>query len=203
MRRHGAAIIPCVLRAPHDALHNDSAGRPKNVASHCYNCDFLRRTVNTPSIPVPASGLSFADLYEHEGLARLDALFLERLGEADPALCAALRQGRADPGALAPKQESELLIAAAPHLDDFLAWLFGIEAEVEALSAQHHELAPIFGVKRNFVQRKAMHKIKAAEAETLDGEALARQIETSLGEPLTELSFSRKVVEWQKDEAAN
>jgi NADPH-dependent glutamate synthase beta subunit-like oxidoreductase/NAD(P)H-flavin reductase len=159
--------------------------------------------VNTATIPVPASGLSFTDLYEHDGLRRVDALFLQRLLECDAALHAALIEARTQPDALAPKQESELLIALAPHVDDYVAWLFGIEREVAALSARHLELAPIFGVKRNFVQRKAMHKIKADEAERLDGDSLARTLEALIGEPLTELSFSRHVVAWQQDESAN
>jgi NADPH-dependent glutamate synthase beta subunit-like oxidoreductase len=163
----------------------------------------LRQTVSTPSIPAAASGLSFVDLYEHDGLQRVDARFLQRLAEADAALCDSLVQARADSGALAPKQESELLIALAPHVDDYVAWLFGIEREAAALSARHHELAPLYGVKRNFVQRKAMHKVKADQAETLDGAALALRLEALTGEPLTELSFARHVTEWQKDEAAN
>jgi NADPH-dependent glutamate synthase beta subunit-like oxidoreductase/NAD(P)H-flavin reductase len=159
--------------------------------------------VNTASIPVPASGLEFRDLYEHDGLQKVDALFLERLQPVDPALQEALLLARANPDALAPKQESELLIALAPHVDDYVAWLFGIEAEVAALSARHHELTPIFSVKRNFVQRKAMHKVKAPEAEAIDGPALAQKLEALFGEPLAELSFARHVAAWQQDEAAN
>jgi NADPH-dependent glutamate synthase beta subunit-like oxidoreductase/NAD(P)H-flavin reductase len=157
--------------------------------------------VTSATVPIPASGLSFSDLHEHDGLRRLDALFLERLSGVDAALHGSLLDARTVPDALAPKQESELLIALAPHLDDFLAWLFGIEQAVAALSARHHELAPIFGVKRNFVQRKAMHKLKPAEAETLDGAALASLLQELFGEPLTELSFSQHVTRWQENEA--
>ena len=39
---------------------------------------------------------------------------------------------------LAAKDESELLLALAPHLDDFIGQLFMIETEVRALSEQHH-----------------------------------------------------------------
>ena len=112
-------------------------------------------------IPRPESGLSFAALYEHAGLERLDALFMARLGSSDAELRAALEVARTDPAALSLKAESELLLALAPQLDAFIAWLFGIETEVAALAAKHHELNPIFGVKRNLVQRKAMHKFEA------------------------------------------
>ncbi len=152
-------------------------------------------------------GLSFNDLYRREGLLRLDAAFLAFLGEADASLRARLEAARSGPGALAPKDESALLVALAPHLDDFLARLFGIEAEARALAGRHHELAPLYAVKRNFVQRRALHKVKAEEAAAVDGPAAEAQLVAWLGEPpgtpLGELAFARQVTEWQKDEAAN
>src|SRR5205809_7996868 len=106
-------------------------------------------------------GLSSADLYATAGLARLDAAFLAHLESADAELAARLRAARTDPDALGRKGESELLVALAPDLEDFLAQLFAIEAEVAALRAAHHELAPIFACKRQVVQRKALNKYKA------------------------------------------
>ena len=155
------------------------------------------------AIPRPESGLTFDDLYEHPGLERLDALFVGRLGAADPALQAALASARANPAALASKAESELLLALTPHVEAFIAWLFGIETEVAALAAKHHELNPIYAVKRHFVQRKAMHKFKAEAALELDGPALAAKLEALFGGPLTELAFAQHVTRWQQDEAAN
>jgi len=107
-------------------------------------------------------GLSFPDLYQREGVVRLDAAFVDELAATDKALWQGLVDARAQPDLLTFKQESELLIALAPYLDDFLARLFGIEAEVRALSARHTELAPLYSCKRLFIQRKAMHKIKPA-----------------------------------------
>ena len=104
---------------------------------------------------------------------------------------------------LAAKAESELLLALAPHLDDFIGQLFNIEAEVQALSAQHHKLAPLYSIKRLFVQRKAMHKYKADAAATIDGADVGKQLEALFGEPLTELVFARHVTQWQQDEAGN
>ena len=136
-----------------------------------------------------AFGLAFEDLYAREGLLRLDAAFLQFLAEADAGLRARLEAGRTAPRA--GKDESDLLVALAPHLEDFLARLFGIEAEVQALAARHHELAPLYSVKRLFVQRRALHKVKPGDASP-DGYAFT-----------TELEFARQVTEWQKDEAAH
>jgi NADPH-dependent glutamate synthase beta subunit-like oxidoreductase/NAD(P)H-flavin reductase len=134
-------------------------------------------------------GIRFNDLYEREGLARIDAAFVDFLGQGDAALRDRMVAARAAPPA--GKQESDLLIEAAPHVEDFIAQLFGIEAEAQALAAKHHELAPLYSVKRLFVQRRAMHKVKPEDARP-DGFQFT-----------TELDFARKIAEWLKDEAAH
>jgi hypothetical protein len=79
-------------------------------------------------------GISFPDLYEREGLVRIDRAFLGFLEEADGALLQKLLSARENPAALAPKAESDLLVALAPHFEDFIPKLFGIEAEARALA---------------------------------------------------------------------
>jgi NADPH-dependent glutamate synthase beta subunit-like oxidoreductase/NAD(P)H-flavin reductase len=133
--------------------------------------------------------LEFEDLYSRAGLQKLDAAFLNYVAEGDAALAERLRAARRAPPAR--KDESELLISLAPQLEDFLAHLFGIEAEARSLAARHHELAPLYSVKRLFVQRRALHKVKPEDAKP-DGYAFS-----------TELRFAQDVTEWQKDEAAN
>jgi NADPH-dependent glutamate synthase beta subunit-like oxidoreductase/NAD(P)H-flavin reductase len=144
--------------------------------------------------------LSFNDLYEREGLLRLDAAFVRFLGEADSALRERLLQGRAAPNALPPKTESELLVALAPHFEDFIATLFGIQAEVRALAERHNELAPIYTVKRLFVQRRALHKVKAEDVQRADPAAIEHEL---FGGPFTELDFARKVTAWLQAGAAH
>jgi NADPH-dependent glutamate synthase beta subunit-like oxidoreductase/NAD(P)H-flavin reductase len=148
-------------------------------------------------------GLSLADLYTTEGAIRIDREFLSHLKSVDAGLAERLDAGRKDPSSLDRKAESSLLIALGPHVEDFLARLFGIETEVRALEAAHHELAPLFVVKRLFVQRKAMNTHRADAAATFDGPAMAQELEAALGEPFTELGFANAVTRWQEDEAAN
>jgi NADPH-dependent glutamate synthase beta subunit-like oxidoreductase/NAD(P)H-flavin reductase len=145
-----------------------------------------------------AFGLQFNDLYEREGLLRADAAFLSFLGEVDAALRDRLLASRTAPPAA--KEESDLLIALAPHVEDFIARLFGIEAQARALAERHNELAPIFSVKRLFVQRRALHKVKPEALLNFDADGAARQL---FGGEFTELDFARKVTEWQLNEAAN
>jgi NADPH-dependent glutamate synthase beta subunit-like oxidoreductase/NAD(P)H-flavin reductase len=148
----------------------------------------------------PGFGLTFRDLYSCAGLRRADDAFVAWLGHAEAALAARLAAARTDPDSLTRLQESELLIALAPHLEDWLARLFGIEREVAALQAAQHELAPLFACKRQVVQRKAMNKYKADEAASFDGAALRAALEQKVGAPLTsqrgELAFAVRVGEW-------
>src|SRR5574342_621255 len=150
-----------------------------------------------------AFGLSFAELYQREGLARLDAGFLDSLSEADPSLKVRLLAARAKPENLDARAESELILAIAPHLDDFLAGLFGIQAEFRALAARHHELAPLYTIKRQFVQRRAANRIKPEDAALFDGFALEAELKKRLGGGFDELSYAVKVTEWLADEAAH
>src|SRR5438105_1911591 len=137
-------------------------------------------------------GISFPDLYERAGLIRLDRAFVAYLSEADRSLADKLVAARAQPPASAA--ESELLIALAPHVEDFIAQLCVVEAEASALAARHNELAPLYSVKRQFVQRRALHKVKPADLQQFDPAA---------AEFTTELDFARKVSAWLKDEAAH
>ncbi len=160
---------------------------------------------STPAASSPALrfGFAFADLYDRDALVRLDAAFIAFVREPDAALADRLVTARQDPAALAAKAESELLIALAPHLEDFLARLFGIESELQALAAQHHELAPLYSVKRLFVQRRAVHKVKAEDAAAVDGDAAEKQLAALFEEPFSEVAFAWHVTEWQKDEVLN
>ncbi|CAG0995765.1 Dihydroorotate dehydrogenase B (NAD(+)), electron transfer subunit [Burkholderiales bacterium] len=154
-----------------------------------------------------AHGLAFADLYSTAGAARIDGLFLAHLDAADAPLAARLREARSAPDALGNRAEGDLLIALGPHLEDFVATLFGIQDDVRALEAAQHELAPLYAVKRMFVQRKAMNAHKAEAAAAFDGPALRAALEARIGAPIAgrrhELAFANAVTAWQKDEAAN
>jgi len=148
-----------------------------------------------------AFGLSFAELYQRNGLVGLDAAFVDFLCAADAALGPRLAAARTNPASLDAKAESALILEIAPHLDDFLAELFGIQSEFCALVARHHALAPLYAVKRQFVQRRAANKVKPDEAARFDGPALEAELKKQLGGRLDELAFATRVTEWLADEA--
>jgi len=148
-------------------------------------------------------GLSFPDLYRRDGLERLDAAFVAHVETTDTALFNRLMAGRRDPEGLEAKTESELLIDLAPHLEDFVGEMFGIGEEVRALQARHLALAPLYTVKRLFVQRRAVKGVTIEQAAAIDAAATQHALEELFGEALREESFARHVAPWMDDEAAN
>ncbi|MGE0718757.1 MAG: pyridine nucleotide-disulfide oxidoreductase, partial [Alphaproteobacteria bacterium] len=153
--------------------------------------------------PALRFGLEFADLYDRDGLIRIDRAFIDDLGEADAELQVRLLAARADPAATARKAEGDLLLALAPHVDDFLAKLFAIEPEVATLRAAHYALAPLYAVKRLFVQRRAVKGAAADGAATADGRVLAAELRALGADPDDELAFARVVEGWLADESAH
>jgi NADPH-dependent glutamate synthase beta subunit-like oxidoreductase/NAD(P)H-flavin reductase len=156
-------------------------------------------------------GLSFADLYDREGLVCLDRAFIAHLVETDAGLHDRLVTARRGPDAIERLDESNLLVDLAPHLEDFIGELFGIEGEVRELQARHHELAPLYSVKRLFVQRRVVKGIKEADAVAIDGPDLARELDRLIGSPpdadndiaAWERRYAERVAKWLENETGN
>ncbi len=167
-----------------------------NLASHS------KPAVNSDSL-ILNFNMNFIDLYRRDGLLKLDQTFLDFLREGNEELCARFQHARIHPDKLSRKNESALLIEMAPWVEDFVAKLFDIVAEVNALSARHQELAPIYSCKRQFVQRRAMNKVTEAEVSVLNGTELEKELTNVFGAPFSELLFACKVTEWLENEIEN
>ncbi len=148
-----------------------------------------------------AFGFAFGDLYDRNALARLDGAFIDALSAADAELANRLLAARAAPEAVAAKDESELLIAVAPHLESFIGKLFGVEEALRSLASRANALAPLYEVKRLFVQRVALKKFKPEEAAGFDPAALTTTLGLKISGPDDELAFATHVLAWQKNEA--
>ncbi len=145
-----------------------------------------------------AFGLSFPDLYVREGLIKLDAAFIDELKKSDADLHNRLVTGRSNPEGIEDKAESQLLIDIAPHLEDFIGKLFGIEKEIKELQAKHHELANIYSCKRLFVQRRAAKAYNPEQAYAFNGAELRAELEKLFCEKLSEESYSNHVTKWME-----
>jgi len=147
-----------------------------------------------------AHGLSIADLYRQQGLAELDGIFLDQLDRTASALHVRLASARSAADAISAADESALILELAPILEAFLIELFDIAEEAKALAQRHADLAPLYEVKRQFVQRQAAKEITPEQAVSSDGPALYEILAEQLDGQFDELSLARKIVEWRSDE---
>ncbi len=145
-------------------------------------------------------GLSFEDLYDRDGLVRVDQEYVEYLKTADVELFNRLMAARAG-AVLSLKEASELIIALAPHLDDFIGDLFGITTEVCDLRDKHASLAANYIVKRKFIHKKALTGMTPEKAGLLDIGPITTELETLFGEPITDDCFAQNVHSWMQAEA--
>jgi NADPH-dependent glutamate synthase beta subunit-like oxidoreductase/NAD(P)H-flavin reductase len=146
-------------------------------------------------------GLRFDDLYRRDGLVRLDGCFVDFIRARRPDLHGRLMAARAAPDQAAGKPESDLITELAPELEDFIGELFRIGPELSALQSRHEVLAPLYRVKRLFVQRRAAKKYGPELAATFDGPAMRAGLEALIGGALTELRFAECVDAWMQAEA--
>jgi NADPH-dependent glutamate synthase beta subunit-like oxidoreductase len=153
-------------------------------------------------------GIQFEELYQRDGLLRLDGTFLDELKQSDLALYNRLLAARAGNEPLADKEHSQLLVELAPHVEDFIGKLFGIVPEIQALAATHHQLAPLYACKRLFVQRRAAKALKPEEVQRVSGEAILGLLpiphtyEEEAGLAF-EISFAKIVTGWLENEEKN
>lgn len=133
-----------------------------------------------------AYNLKFLDLYQNDGLKRIDEHFLQFLSKKQPDLAQNLQNLRQNPDFLEKKAKTEFLIETAKILEEFLAEFFQISAQNEELQQKHHDLAIIYEVKRDFVQRFIAKKYSANDIKNINKE----QIFAEIGIKLTEIKLS-------------
>ena len=137
--------------------------------------------------PLGIANFTYSDLYRPERLRELAGFFYAELARADEPLYQALMTYLAARGAnlAGTKQESELLIAAAPHLSRFIARLFGVEQERAAHIEQITTQDPVFQFK-TFISRRAIKKFPTEQALTIDADAAQAALESLRREAFTD-----------------
>jgi len=161
----------------------------------------------SPTALVLNHGLTFADLFTHEGLQRIDQLYLSELRAHDAAIHDRLLAWRHGAATLSPLQVSELLLACGPVLDLFIANLFNIRESTQ--DSQEHTLRhqPVFQFKKFFVQRRARRRLlKKEEFESfteLDAWLTGALRSSKTEDADRELAISRYGEQLLKDETAH
>lgn len=123
------------------------------------------------------AGFSYADIYRADRLPVLDQMFLDFLTERDETLAGKFR-GYRHGGAVSPVEESELLIQAARHLEDFLVQVFGVEASRSALRRQQEEDEPVHAFKEKLVKPT----VRKRRADVRPFDVLDAALEAALGD---------------------
>src|SRR5947209_10073701 len=185
------------------AMVQDTLVEPKNAAPHTDN--------STPDdFQLGIEGFTYGDLYRPTRLRALAEVFYAEVTGADPALGDALSEYVASRGAQlrGTKAESDILIAAAPHLPRFVARLFRVEREREVLAESIKAQDPVFQFK-SFVQRRATKSFPAEKAAGIDVETADAALEAlrraAFADTLAddrELGVARtaaRLLEWEKN----
>jgi NADPH-dependent glutamate synthase beta subunit-like oxidoreductase/NAD(P)H-flavin reductase len=108
------------------------------------------------------TGFTYTDLFNPEGLQRVDATFLSTLEKQHIELHQQLLAYRHQTQHFTPIEVSELIIRVSTVLERFLAELFQIEEAVAISHAKTTSFNPIATFKKYFVLRRAKKEINKA-----------------------------------------
>ncbi len=120
-------------------------------------------------------GLSFSALQTPQGLAQLDAQFLEELERSAPDLAGQLRAYRLRDQDLPATENSALLIALGPHLEAFIGRVFGIQAELAAARTAILADDVVMQFKQAFVQKRVKKHRQPVAASFAELDAQVRE----------------------------
>ncbi|MDZ4803501.1 MAG: FAD-dependent oxidoreductase [Candidatus Eisenbacteria bacterium] len=118
--------------------------------------------VKAPPDPITLglAGFEFQDLFRPARLAKLDRAFLDQVRLVDAPLVDQLIDARADRGeSLDEEAKVDLLMHMAPHVGQFVAQLFQIEAASAHLDQRALDDAPIFDSRRLFLERRVFKSV--------------------------------------------
>ena len=125
------------------------------------------------------AGFRYSDLNDAARLADLTRAFDDFVRAADGGLFARYQAHRSV--RLRGPAESELLLQLGSHLSRFVGKLFGVEPELSRLRDSAGRDAPLFRVKRDFVQRRVFKKGAKDRPLANDFAALDAQVRPLLG----------------------
>ncbi|MDP2193578.1 MAG: hypothetical protein Q8K36_03525, partial [Alphaproteobacteria bacterium] len=104
-----------------------------------------------------AFDLEFGELYTLDGLTKLHNIFLNYIRDSSPRLYAQLSLAYANE--LDPLEADQLYVDLAPHVEDFISYLFDISEHVQINQQRHKFFSIVPKVKREFVQRYALREV--------------------------------------------
>jgi NADPH-dependent glutamate synthase beta subunit-like oxidoreductase/NAD(P)H-flavin reductase len=121
-------------------------------------------TVPSAHDPLGIAGFTFADLHQPARLHALYELFCEDVRRTEPDLWAQWDAYRLTPTALTAVSRSNLIVAMGPYVSRFLARLFSVGPDADAMAAQTRAYDDLFRFKIDFVRRRALPLLKSGSA---------------------------------------
>jgi len=106
------------------------------------------------------AGFTFADLHQPARLRDLYGRFVDQVKATEPELWAQWQQYREVPESLSPIARSNIVVAMAPHVSRFVAALFAVGHDVDALAGATRAYDILFRFKIDFVRRRALPLLK-------------------------------------------
>ena len=154
---------------------------------------------NVETLALGIEGFSYHDLFQPEKLRLLQVRFAEDLLKSDPDVGCRYSEimDSDDP---TREKETWVTINVGPHLSRFLGALFGLDKAQREQEANTRALNGVLSVRRDFVRKRVVKRIKPADIDGIDIASLdvkIAELTQALGNPptekLDELSFARMV----------
>jgi NADPH-dependent glutamate synthase beta subunit-like oxidoreductase/NAD(P)H-flavin reductase len=101
--------------------------------------------------------LSFEELYNLDGLRKVDGYFIEKLLKISPELCNKMLDARENHSALYKLDQSNLIVELAPFLEEFIIELFNIENSIAKYKDEYNSLEVINRCNKAIVQKHVMN----------------------------------------------
>src|SRR5699024_1941037 len=145
-------------------------------------------------------GLSFQDLQSREGLVEVDTLYQQILPEEVLQTFLQWRRGETSFTAI---EESEFQIKLGEYLNTFIAKLFGLENETDALIERANRYNRLMQFKEQFIQRGAKRYRQAIEGTFAEHHAaLLEKVGTEDSDPELEAKIANYALSLDAEENA-
>ena len=138
--------------------------------------------------------IAFNELYERDGLLKLDEIFCEELKKYNEDLYNDFIKCRNE-------NESEVLLNSAPFFEKFISDFFDVSLAINSLSEIQEDLAILLECKRNFIQRKVAKQNQLTEEDIISKLGVAKDHLRENGFDFTsEISMAKSILRWEKEE---
>ena len=137
----------------------------------------------------------FDDLYNRDGLQKIDQIFCEHLKIFDENLYYDYLEHRK-----VNQDNSELLIKLAPFFEKFITDIFDLNKEIANLKQLQNDLYIFFECKRNFIQRKVANQniFNDVEIEELIEDATKTLAQNGF-DFASEINMAKSIYKWQQE----